>query len=301
MLEHLNPGALAPSRVVIVGARGFIGSASAQRLLTHGVPVLALGRAEADLLAAGTAGRLAEALRPDDAVVVISADAPCKDAAMLVNNVRMMECLCTALAQAPVAHVIYISSDAVYRDSREPLTEDSCAEPGSLHGAMHLTRELMLKSVIEAPLAVLRPTLVYGAADPHNGYGPNRFRRLAAAGQDIVLFGEGEERRDHVLVDDVAEIVRRVLMQRSRGVLNVATGRVHSFREIAERIAAMYDPPVVVRGTPRQGPMPHGGYRAFDASACLRAFPDFRYTDLVTGLAAAMTRDSQRRSRPQPA
>jgi hypothetical protein len=27
--------------------------------------------------------------------------------------------------------------------------------------------------------------------DPHNGYGPNRFRRLAAAGQEIVLFGEG--------------------------------------------------------------------------------------------------------------
>ncbi|HEY7664343.1 MAG TPA: NAD-dependent epimerase/dehydratase family protein [Xanthobacteraceae bacterium] len=295
MLEHLNPEPLPPSRVVILGARGFIGAASAQLLLTHTVPVLALGRAEADLLAAGTARRLAAELRPDDAVVVISADAPCKDAAMLADNIRMMECVCQALAQVPVAHVVYVSSDAVYRDSREPLTEDSCAEPGSLHGAMHLARELMLKSVVEARLAVLRPTLVYGAADPHNGYGPNRFRRLAAAGQEIVLFGEGEEQRDHVLVDDVAEIVRRVLMHRSRGVLNAATGRVHSFRAIAERIAAMYDPPVAVRGAPRQGPMPHGGYRAFDAGACLRAFPDFRYTDLETGLIAAMAAESQRR------
>ncbi len=74
---------------------------------------------------------------------------------------------------------------------------------------------------------MLRPTLIYGAADPHNGYGPNRFCRLAAAGEEIVLFGEGEERRDHVAVEDVAEIAFRVLMRRSRGVLNLATGDVH--------------------------------------------------------------------------
>ena len=139
------------------------------------MPVLALGRAEADLLAAGTASRLSQELRPDDAVVVISARAPCKDAAMLVDNVRMMECVCQALAPASVSHVVYISSDAVYRDSRAPLTEESCAEPNSLHGAMHLAREVMLKSALTAPLAILRPTLLYGAADPHNGYGPNRF------------------------------------------------------------------------------------------------------------------------------
>ena len=294
MLEHLNSSALLPRRVVILGAHGFVGAASARLMAAHGVPVLALGRAEADLLAAGTATRLSHEFRPDDAVVVISARAPCKDAGMLVDNVRMMECVCQALAPASVSHVVYISSDAVYRDSRAPLTEKSCAEPSSLHGAMHLVREVMLRSSLTAPLTILRPTLLYGAADPHNGYGPNRFRRLAAAGQDIVLFGEGEEQRDHVLIDDVAEIVRRVLMHRSRGVLNVATGSVHSFRDIAERIAALYDPPVPVRGSPRQGPMPHGGYRAFDSAASRQAFPDFRYTELEAGLAKAKAEHSQR-------
>ncbi len=138
MLEHLNSSARVPRRVVIVGAQGFVGRASAQLLASQGVPVLPLGRAEADLPAAGTASRLSRELRPDDAVVMISARAPCKDAAMLVDNVRMMECVCQALAPASVSHVIYISSDAVYRDSRTPLTEESCAEPNSLHGAMHL-------------------------------------------------------------------------------------------------------------------------------------------------------------------
>ena len=257
MLEHLDASAAAPNRVVILGARGFVGAAADRLLRSHGVPVLALGRAELDLLSADAAERLGRALQPDDSLLVISARAPVKDAAMLAENIRMMETLCKALTGAPLRHAVYISSDAVYRNSATPLTEESYAEPGSLHGAMHLARELMLKSVVTAPLAILRPSLLYGAADPHNGYGPNQFRRLAAAGQEIMLFGEGEERRDHVHIDDVAELIWRVLARRSRGTLNVATGEVMSFRQIAERIAAMATPAVAVRGSPRSGAMPH--------------------------------------------
>ena len=125
------------------------------------------------------------------AAVKASAKAPVKNPAMLLENLRMAEVACAALQRSPVAHLIYISSDAVYKDSPQPLSEDSCAEPGSLHGIMHLAREVMLRSVHAGPLAVIRPTLVYGLEDPHNGYGPNRFRRLAAAGNEIVLFGQG--------------------------------------------------------------------------------------------------------------
>lgn len=284
MLEHLNTEPASPTRVVILGAAGFVGGTTARLLAAQGIPTVALSRGDLDLLAAGAADKLRALLQPSDAVVVVSARAPCKDAAMLVDNIRMLMPVAEVLEKADVSHVVYISSDAVYRDSRSPLDEDSCAEPSALHGVMHLAREVMLKGSVKAPLAALRPTLLYGAADPHNGYGPNRFARLAAAGREIVLFGEGEERRDHVLIDDVAEIVLRVLQRRSCGTLNIATGTVHSFRDIAERIAATSNPAVPVRGTPRQGPMPHGGYRAFDPAATYKAFPDFRYTAIDEGL-----------------
>lgn len=296
MLEHLNSSAKNPARVVILGARGFVGGTAEKLLRAQGVAVLPLGRAEIDFLSDDSAERLKRELRPEDSVLVISARAPVKDAAMLVENVRMMENICKALVALPPHHVVYISSDAVYRDSNVPLTEQSCAEPSSLHGAMHLARELMLKSVVGAPLAILRPSLLYGAADPHNGYGPNRFRRLAAAGKEIVLFGEGEERRDHVLIDDVAELIWRVLAHRSRGVLNVATGEVTSFRTIAERIARMSTPAASVRGSPRSGPMPHGGYRPFDSAACRAAFPDFRYSSIENGLTKVGLSDVASRS-----
>lgn len=287
MLEHLNPQPRKPTRVVVIGAAGFVGGAVADRLERDGVAVLRLNRQQVDLCAQDAELRLAKAFEAGDAIVAAAARAPCKGADMLVENMVMARSMVRALAAKPVTHVINISSDAVYADTREALTEASCAAPSTLHGVMHLAREIMFLSELKAPLAILRPTLLYGAADPHNGYGPNRFRRLAMEGKDIVLFGEGEERRDHVYIGDLAELVTRVIYRRSVGVMNVASGAVHSFREIAERVVRLSGRPVTIKGAPRSGPMPHNGYRAFDAAVCQSAFPDFRYTPLDVGLKLA--------------
>ena len=287
MLEHLNSSDQTPKRVVVMGAAGFVGQAIVNRLAKDGVPVLALGSADVNLLAADAGPRLAGMLRAGDAFVAVSARAPVKNSDMLVENIQMARAMVQALAGVDISHVVNISSDAVYADSDRPLTERSCASPGSLHGAMHWAREVMFQSEVRAPIAMLRPSLLYGAGDPHNGYGPNRFRRLAAAGDEIVLFGEGEERRDHVYIDDVAELAARVLFRRSSGALNIATGEVHSFRDIAAKVVKLAGRPATIRATPRSGSMPHNGYRPFDIAACRAAFPDFKYTPLDRGLEMA--------------
>jgi UDP-glucose 4-epimerase len=286
MLTHLLSGAERPSRAVVLGSAGFIGAESVRHLRALGVATVALARSDVDLLAPGAAAVLRSQLRAGDALVFISAKAPCKNAAMLVENVRMAETVCEAVKGAGLAHLLYVSSDAVYRDSPEPLDESSCAEPSSIHGAMHLAREVIVRSEFPGPMAVLRPTLIYGLDDPHNGYGPNRFRRLASAGKDIVLFGEGEERRDHVHVEDVAALVARMVVSRSTGLLNAVSGDVASFRELAEFTAAQFTPRVSIAGSPRSGSMPHGGYRPFDPTGIKQAFPDFRITPWREGIAA---------------
>lgn len=274
-----------PERVVIMGAGGFIGRASANALNAAGVATVALSRKDVDLLAPDGATRLASHLTPGTTLLVTSAVAPVKNSQMLVENLRMMQAVIAAVTTAPVAQLVYVSSDAVYADSDAPMTEASPTAPNSLHGVMHLAREVMLTSELAAiPQVFVRPTLVFGAGDPHNGYGPNRFMRLAKAGQNITLFGEGEERRDHVFIDDVAEIVRRCVQHRATGVVNAVSGTITSFREIAEMAAARFQPRVSVIGTPRVGAMPHNGYRAFDAGLLAAVFPDFRVTKLAEGL-----------------
>lgn len=297
MITNLHESPRKPARAVVLGAGGFIGGAIARRLRSDGIEVVALGRGSCDLLTSDAATRLTEKFRPDDTLVFVSAHAPVKNVAMLMENVRMGEAVCAALKDRPVAHVIYISSDAVYKDSSEPLSESSCAEPGSLHGAMHLTREVMLRSEFSGPLTFVRPTLTYGIDDPHNGYGPNRFRRLAAEGKDLVLFGEGEEQRDHIAVSDIAELVRCIVLHRGTGIVNAVTGEVASFLTLAEFIAAQFTPPVAIKGSPRSGPMPHNGLRPFEPSAALTAFPGFTFTRWRKGIAAMCAETSRARER----
>lgn len=285
MLIHNAAGnPVAPQRVVVMGAGGFVGTSLIRLLAKKNVSYVALTSSDLNLLDAEASNELAAILRPEDTLVVISAIAPCKDNQMLLKNIAMMTSVCTAIETSPPEHVVYISSDAVYADDTEPLIETSCAEPSSLHGVMHLAREVMLKQECTMPLAILRPTLIYGSGDTHNGYGPNRFCRLAAEGKSITLFGEGEEQRDHVHIEDVAEIVGLVITHKSAGVLNIATGTVTSFRKIAHIVASRFNPPTSINSTPRQGPMPHGGYRSFDISACRKAFPEFSYSSLEEGL-----------------
>lgn len=284
MLEHLNQSLQKPARAVVIGAGGFVGGAIARQLAQDQVPVLAITRKEVDLLQPEAGKTLADVVREDDAVVFVSALAPARNSVALMQNLAMAREVIAALAARPIAHLVYISSNSVYADDANPVTEQSCCQPSSMHGMMHAARELMLKGEVKTPLAILRPSLLYGARDPHNGYGPNRFSRTANKGEPITLFGEGEERRDHVYIEDVARLAVLTVMRKSCGVLNVATGVSTSFRDIAEMIVALAKNSVPIRGTPRQNPITH---RHFDITECLKAFPQFRYTPLRDGLTLA--------------
>jgi nucleoside-diphosphate-sugar epimerase len=294
MLQHLHQQPSLPQRTVVIGAAGFVGGALMRRIQAAGGAALGLTRKEIDLTAPGAAELLCGLLKSGDAVVAAAARAPCKDMGMMVENMLIVRAITDALGKVPVQHVVNIGSDAVYADAPLPITELTPTTPTGLHGAMHLAREIAFTSSVKSPLALLRPTLIYGADDPHNGYGPNRFRRLANSGQEIVLFGEGEERRDHVLVEDVAEIIFRVLQSRSKGILNIATGQTHSFREVADLVVTRAGQNVAIKTSPRSGPMPHNGYRPFDISECRAAFADFSYTPLAEGV-AKVQREAARR------
>ena len=285
MLTHHNQTPTAPRRTVVLGAGGFVGRTLVKRLTDAGAEVLSLTKEDLDLEHPAAAERLTALLESNDTLVFISAKAPVRNVSMLSANIKMSEAVVTSVTRQPVSHVVYVSSDAVYLDSLERLAEHSPAAPGSLHGIMHLARELALTHSLNIPVGILRPTLIYGVDDPHNGYGPNRFRRLTASGKDVTLFGEGEEERDHVLIDDVAELLRLIIFHRSEGILNAATGDVTSFRNIAEYVVTFFDTPVAIKSTSRNGPMPHNGFRAFDPAATAASFPGFRYTPLREGLA----------------
>jgi nucleoside-diphosphate-sugar epimerase len=202
-----------------------------------------------------------------------------------MRNLAMGRAVCEATRSVELAQLIYASSDAVYSFATTLVCEDTPAIPTDLYGAMHRTRELMLAAEAKAPLAVLRLTAVYGADDTHNSYGPNRFARQAHKDGRIALFGNGEEMRDHLYVDDAIDLMLQAAMRGSTGLLNLASGKSESFRAVADLVAAQAGRHVEIVPSARQNPATH---RHFDVTNLMRAFPGTRFKPLADGLVATV-------------
>jgi len=286
MLVHGNVIGIRPARVLLLGSGGFLAPVITQTLESAEIPVRAIGSSEIDLSREDAAQRLASQMRSGDAVVMAAALTPDKgrDIATLMRNLRMGENVCSALNQVQPSHFVYISSDAVYDGRLALVSEDSACETGDLYALAHTVREKMLVHTCQnlgIPLAIIRPSAIYGAGDTHNSYGPNRFIRTALKDGRIILFGGGEEQRDHVFVQDVAELIKLCLLHRSTGILNAVSGGALAFREVADRIALLSGRTVTIECKPRATPVTH---RHYDITALIRAFPERRTTPLDEGL-----------------
>ena len=199
MTEHGRPDPKDPKRVVVIGARGFVGADLTSRLAAGGTDAMPLSSQDIDLCDAGAGAELDSRLEADDVVVLVSALTPDKgkDIRTLMRNLTMGEQACQALAEGRVAQVVYVSSDAVYADDANPVREDSCCHPSSYHGLMHLTRETMLREICkgaDTPLFIVRPSLLYGALDTIPLTGVRRDPHQCSAADRHGRFAPGRSR-----------------------------------------------------------------------------------------------------------
>lgn len=271
-----------PQRVVVIGGNGFIGKAIVACLVKANIPVLSLSSKEADLSNQQSIKVMGSLVKSTDSIVMLSALTPDKgkDITTFNANIAIMANLVAALKISGCAHFVYFSSDAVYSPHSVYVNENTPAAPEDLYGLMHRTREIMGKDIV-APYLILRPTLVYGYGDTHNAYGPNRFIASALSNGKISLFGGGEELRDHISVEDVAEITALCLLDRAEGILNLATGNSTSFYEVAS-LVAKYLLNIQVERTVRQNLIWH---RHFDIANLVKRFPKFCFKSLSEHIA----------------
>jgi nucleoside-diphosphate-sugar epimerase len=272
-------------RVVVVGKNGFIGRALIEELLKRGIDSYGVGRDDIDLTSIDAVNFFSRTIKPRDVVVFAAGEVPVKEIKQLNANLTGIENFVEGIKGIDIAQLIYVSSDAVYMDIETPLDEKSIRAPQSLHGLMHLTREAFLQSSsLRNALCIVRPTLIYGAKDPHNGYGPCSFLRLARKNEDIQLFGSGEELRDFIYISDVARLITEIIMKSAVGQLNLASGILNSFAEVARAVLEITKSESKILENPRIGAMPHNGFRPFDISNLKTFMPVYMPIQIIEGL-----------------
>lgn len=159
--------------------------------------------------------------------------------------------------------VVYASSAAVYGDAPgDPVRETDPTAPCSAYGCDKLGGELhaqVARRTFGVPTLGLRFFNVYGprqdGSSPYSGV-ISVFRSRLAAGQPLVLNGDGEQLRDFV---HVADVVAALLAGMRRlpdlpPVLNVCSGSATSIRELALMLGeALGVTPLLRTGPDRSG------------------------------------------------
>ncbi len=223
-------------KVLISGATGFIGRHLVKRLLDEGWSVVALTRNRAKAI--NLFGRKVEVLEVDmrrefqlpegDLLINLAGAIKARNyREFWEHNVLSVENLVKAV-EGKVNYIIHASSQAAAGPSFDckPVKEDQ-AKPVSFYGRSKLEGERRILSFSGDKL-VLRLSAVYGPYD--RGFLP-AFKIIKR--RVIPLVG-GDSKFSIIYVEDLVEIMIRLMEKRATGIVNVATSAV-TYREFSEK------------------------------------------------------------------
>jgi UDP-glucose 4-epimerase len=194
-------------------------------------------------------GPLKEAFEGADCVFHLGAIASVQRSVedpLLVNDVNLNGTLSVLLAarDAGVKRAVFASSAAVYGRSPElPKREDMRPDPGSPYAVTKLCGEhysSVVQDLYGLETVALRFFNVFGPRqDPSSEYSGviSRFISAVLKGEQPVVYGDGEQTRDFVFVQDVVRACILASKSRATGVFNVARGESTSLNQLLKALS----------------------------------------------------------------
>ncbi|WP_130908355.1 NAD-dependent epimerase/dehydratase family protein [Pseudomonas sp. Sample_16] len=299
-------------RILVTGGAGFIGSHLVEALLEKGYGVrvlddlstgklanLPIDRCHLTLVVGDVADgpTVARAMKDCSAVVHLAAVASVQasvDDPVATHQSNFVGTLniCEAMRQEGVKRVVFASSAAIYGNNGEgtAITEDTVKEPLTPYAADKLASEHFLgfyRRQHHLEPVILRFFNVYGPRqDPSSPYSGviSIFSERAQKKLPITVYGDGEQTRDFVYVDDLVKILVQAVgdVQPGSDPVNVGFNRSTSVNDLASMLGELLGRPLTLNyDKPRSGDIKHS--RA-DNSRLLKRFAMAPPTGFAEGL-----------------
>jgi UDP-glucose 4-epimerase len=164
-----------------------------------------------------------------------------------------------------VPRLVFASSNAPIGECEPPIHEELAAHPMSPYGASKLAGEAYCSAYARSfgvETVALRFANCYGPLSSHKSSVVAKYIREALAGATWEFYGDGEQTRDFIFVEDLAEAIMLAAMAKAVAgeVFQIATNVETTIRELATRLAATLkvhgiNPPEIRQSRPRVGDM----------------------------------------------
>ena len=136
-----------------------------------------------------------------------------------------------ACSEAGIGHMVHVSSIFATLPHSSPF--HNAYALSKRHGDEALQIQAHMQGL---PLTIVRPSQFYGVGEQFRRNQPFLFRLIdkAQGGQDIELWGQRDARRNFIHVQDVADMIGRVVHTRTLGVFTCSHPQDLSFSQIAQ-------------------------------------------------------------------
>ena len=156
-------------------------------------------------------------------------------------NIEGMLNLMEACRNSKVQRVVYSSSGAIFGEAKYlPIDEDHPLNPESPYAVSKLTAEkyaFAFYKVYGIPTTSVRYFNIYGPRQDSSEYANavSIFLGKFREGKPITIFGDGEQTRDFIFIQDVvtANILAATQPQAAGEIFNIATGLATSINQVA--------------------------------------------------------------------
>jgi UDP-glucose 4-epimerase len=252
----MNNGTM--NKAIITGINGFVGSSLADYLSKHDWLVAGLTRQESDgrdwvVTTNYEPANLARIIKDTKPSVIIHAagsssvnDSITSPSTDFSKSVLLFQNILEGVRlsqEKPL--IVYLSSAAVYGNpERLPVRETDSVNPISPYGYNKLICELLASEYAQCysiPILAVRLFSIIGPKQKKLLVW-ELFRQFEDS-DNVVIEGTGEESRDYIYVDDLAEVLRLMItkMDCSFKVVNVASGKDITVHEIVYLMKELLD------------------------------------------------------------
>lgn len=257
-------------RVLVTGSAGFVGRHIIRKLAERGHSAFGIDIREADAakrvdVRHGRAldeafGRIGPECVVHLAAFISPPESMAKPLKYIGNNTVGTVNALESSRKFGIRKIVYFSSAAVYGEPSEyPLRESSPVGPVNPYGASKLMSEKAVEGYSSSyglSYIIFRPSNIYGIGqNPEYAGVMHAFASAIAGGKNPVIFGDGNQTRDFIHVNDVAEAVVSALEGEARNlVMNLSSGKSTTVNFLAEMFKRAYGKDInFIYGPPREG------------------------------------------------